>query len=229
MYALILAGGRGERLRPLTDTVPKPMVEVNGKPILWHQVSWLKEEGVTDVVFLCSYRWEVIRDYFGDGAEYGLRTQYSVEKSPLGRGGGLRQGLGLVPASERMVVGLNGDVLTDQHLEPLLRLHRDTGATATMMLTKYPSAYGVIEVDDASRVLAFNEKGYLPHWIHAGVDIFDRAIEQELPELGDHETTTLPRLAEEGRVYAFKSNAFWQSIDGFKDLSVAEQALLTGR
>ena len=78
MYALILAGGKGERLRPLTDTLPKPMVPVGGKPILWHQVQWLKEAGVTDVVFLAGYRWEAIQDYFGDGQAFGIRAHYSV-------------------------------------------------------------------------------------------------------------------------------------------------------
>ncbi|MCH7606641.1 MAG: NTP transferase domain-containing protein, partial [Chloroflexi bacterium] len=74
MYALILAGGKGERLRPLTDTVPKPMVHVCGRPILWHQIEWLKQGGVTDVVFLAGYRWQVIQDYFGDGANFGIRA-----------------------------------------------------------------------------------------------------------------------------------------------------------
>ena len=225
MYALILAGGRGERLRPLTDTIPKPMVQVKGKPILWHQVTWLKEDGITDIVFLCSYRWEAIQEYFRDGADFGLRFHYSLEESPLGRGGAIKQGLGLVPESERTVVTLNGDVLTTQHLAPLLKLHQDYGAGATMMLTPYPSAYGVVEVDTAGKVSAFQEKGHLPHWIHAGVDVLNRDIEKELPELGDHETTTLPRLAEAGQLYAYQSHAYWQSIDSFKDLSNAEEAL----
>ena len=225
MYALILAGGRGERLRPLTDTMPKPMVPVNGRPILHHQLTWLKGEGVTDIVFLCGYRSEAVRDYFSDGTEFGLRVHYCVEESPLGRGGALRQGFGFVPDSEKTVVALNGDVLTTQHLEPLLRLHHSHGALATLMLTRHPSNYGVVEVDGAGKVLAFQEKEDLPHWIHAGVDILDRDIEQELPELGDHEPTTFPRLARQERLYAYRSEAFWRSVDGFKDLRIAEETL----
>ena len=87
MYALILAGGKGERLRPLTDTLPKPMAPVCGKPILERQVEWLKEGGVNGVVFLAGYRWEAIRDHFGDGSGFGISVEYSVEDSPLGRGG----------------------------------------------------------------------------------------------------------------------------------------------
>ena len=104
MYALILAGGKGERLRPLTDTLPKPMVPVCGKPILLHQIEWLKAAGVTDVVFLAGYLWETIQDYFGDGKGFGIRAHYSVEDAPLGRGGAIRNGFPLVPEEEETVV-----------------------------------------------------------------------------------------------------------------------------
>ena len=225
MYALILAGGKGERLRPLTDTVAKTMVPVNGKPILWYQVSQLRDAGATDILLLCGYRWETIRDFFGDGADFGVRIQYSVEDTPLGRGGALKQGLGMVPGSERTVLALNGDILTTQELAPLVKLHRQSRALATVMLIPYPSAYGVVDVDPSGRVLAFREKGELPHWINAGVYVLDTAIRDELPALGDHETTTFPRLAEAGRLYAYQSHAFWKPVDSHKDLREAEEAL----
>ena len=101
MYALILAGGQGERLRPLTDNLPKPMVPVAGKPILAHQVAWLKKAGVTDVVFLAGYLWQAIEDYFGDGQAFGIHAHYSLEDSPLGRGGAIRQGMSLVPETHQ--------------------------------------------------------------------------------------------------------------------------------
>lgn len=225
MYALILAGGRGERLRPLTDTMPKAMVPVRGTPILGHQLSWLRQEGVTNVVILCSYLWESIKDCFGNGKDLGLSIEYSVEENPLGRGGGLRRGLSMVPDTENTVVALNGDVLTNQPLEPLLRLHFDSSATGTLMLVPYPNNYGVLETDDAGKVLSFAEKEALPQWIHAGIDIFAKAIQHELPEMGDHETITLPKMARQGRLYAYRSNAFWASIDGFKDLKSTEEIL----
>lgn len=225
MYALILAGGKGERLRPLTDTVAKPMVRVNGKPILWYQVSRLMGAGVTDIVILCGYRWETIRDFFGDGTALGVRVHYSVEETPLGRGGALKQGLGMVPDSERSVIALNGDILTTQEFEPLIEVHQRSGALATVMVTPYPSAFGVVEVDPSGRVLAFKEKGDLPYWINAGIYILDTAIRDELPDLGDHETATFPRLAEMGRLYAYQSRAFWMAIDTQKGLREAEEAL----
>lgn len=225
MYALILAGGKGERLRPLTNTIAKSMIPVNGKPILWYQISRLREAGVTDVVLLCGYRWETIQDYLGDGTAFGVRARYSLEETPLGRGGALKQGLSMIPDSEQTVLALNGDILTGQEFEPLIDLHRQSGALATVMLVPYPSAYGVVEVETSGKVLAFREKGELPHWINGGIYVLDTAIRDQLPALGDHETTTFPRLAEMGRLYAYRSRAFWKSIDSHKDLREAEEAL----
>ena len=225
MYALILAGGKGERLKPLTDTVPKPMVKIMGIPIIKHQLDWLSNQGITNVIILCSYKWTIIQNYLGDGENIGLNIKYSVEKTPLGRGGGLRQGLDMVPKDEKSVIALNGDVITNQPIKPLLKLHNDKNATATLMLTRYPSAYGVLELNVSGKVTSFEEKGTLPHWIHAGVDILERSIIDELPKLGDHETTTLPAMAKDGRLYGYKSDASWLTIDGFKDLKLAEEAI----
>ena len=120
MYALILAGGKGERLRPLTDSIPKPLAPLNGKPILWYQVEWLKRVGVTHVIFLVGYRWEMVREYFGDGAAFGIKPIYSVETKPLGRGGAIRSGMAHVPEEEDKVIVLNGDIITDQDPNSLL-------------------------------------------------------------------------------------------------------------
>ncbi len=225
MYALILAGGMGERLRPLTDTIAKPMVPVNEKPILWYQVTRFRDAGVSDIVVLCGYKWESIRDYFGDGSEFGVRMHYEVEEAPLGRGGALKRGLGQFPASDRTVLASNGDILTTQEFGPILELHNNTNALATVMLTPYPSAYGVVEIDDSSRITAFREKGDLPQWINAGIYILDVGIKEEMPDLGDHETTTFPRLADRGQLRGYRSRAFWRAIDNHKDLREAEEVL----
>lgn len=228
MYALTIAGGRGERLRPLTDTVPKAMVPVNGRPLLAYQVEWMRSQGVTDVIFLCGYLGEKIREHFGDGRAYGIQAHYSFEESPLGRGGAVRKGFGLVPADERDVLVTNGDILTAQPVSELLDIHLRRGAAATMMLSPYPSQYGVVEADDQNMVTSFVEKGSLPFWINAGVYVFSREVETRLPELGDHEVTTFPALAEERRLAALRSTATWMSVDGPKDLSEAAGALSRG-
>ncbi len=230
MYALILAGGQGERLRPLTDNLPKPMVPIAGKPILAHQVDWLKKGGVTDVVFLAGYRWQAIEDYFGDGQAFGIRVRYSLEDSPLGRGGAIRRGMSLVPETHQTTVALNGDVITQESLETLLVRHQackdaNPEHLATIMVTPMVSPYGLVDTDDSDRVVGFREKVQMPHWINAGVYVLERAILPELPEIGDHENDAFPRLAVAGRVSAFKTREFWRSVDSFKDLREAEEFL----
>jgi NDP-sugar pyrophosphorylase family protein len=218
-FALTIAGGRGERLRPLTDNRSKPMVEINGKPIIAYQIDWMRAQGVTDVVFLCGYMGEMIQDYFGDGSKHGITAHYSFEDSPLGRGGALKKGLSMVPEDAKNVLVANGDVITNQPLEPIIELHEKTGSMGTMMLVPYPSQYGVVEADDQNIVTQFIEKGSLPFWINAGVYLFDRQIESLLPDIGDHETTTFQDLAKQGKLAAYHSKMMWTSIESPKDLS----------
>lgn len=228
MYALTIAGGRGERLKPITDTIPKPMVPINGRPLIAYQIDWMRGNGITDVVFLCGYLGNKIQEFVGDGTELGIRAHYSVEETPLGRGGAVRQGLSLVPEDEEFVLVTNGDVITEQALADLLELHRRTSAVATMTLVPYPSQYGIVQVDDAGLVTSFVEKGELPFWINAGIYIFQRDVESRLPKQGDHETTTFPDLASEGRLAAHKSSAFWTSVESAKDLREVGKRLSEG-
>ena len=230
MHAMILSGGQGERLRPLTDTVPKPMVPVAGKPILEHQLEWLRAIDVTDVIFLAGYRWEAIKNHFGDGSGFGIRAFYSVEDSPLGRGGAIRIGFSEVPENSGPVVVLNGDTITSEDPRALLRRHKEKLAAnpahlATIMVVPMVSPYGLVEMDQSGDVTAFREKVELPNWINGGVYIFERGIVTELPELGDQECSTFPMLARTGRISAYESRAFWQSVDSFKDLREAEEEL----
>ena len=233
MYALVLAGGRGERLRPLTDTVPKPMVLVCGKPILWHQVQWLRKSGVTDICFLAGYRWEAIKEFFGDGSAYGFHAHYSVEETPLGRGGAIRKAMTLVPETESYVAVTNGDIITAESLDTVVdkfRGRRDSNREhrATIMVVPFRSPYGLVDVNGQGNVEGFREKVELPYWINAGIYVFSRDIEAQLPELGDHETSTFPALAAEGKLGAVRSRAFWRSVDSFRDLQEAESYLQRG-
>ena len=227
MYALVLAGGKGERLRPLTDRVPKPMAPVAGRPILEHQVEWFKEAGVQNVVFLVGYRWESIRSHFGDGSRYGVNIAYSIESSPLGRGGAIKQGFPFVGDSEEAVVVTNGDVITRQPLAEIIDFHRTSpargnGPCATLLAVPMISPYGIVDMDDGGGVVGFREKVELPHWINGGVYVIDRDVFAEFPELGDHEVETFPRMAGSGRIAAFRTRSYWTSIDSFKDLREAE-------
>src|SRR3972149_8060071 len=108
MQAIILAGGKGERLRPFTEDRPKCMVEILGVPLLGYQLQWLSSQGVTDVIISCGYRHEVIQNFFGSGEKWGVSLQYSVESQPLGRGGALRLAFGLLASGEGVWLGTDG-------------------------------------------------------------------------------------------------------------------------
>ncbi len=228
MWALTIAGGKGERLRPLTDTTCKPMVPVVDVPLLAHQTAWLRENGITDIVFLTGYLADTVEEYFGDGSSQGFNAHYSREDEPLGRGGAVKQGLGLVPDSETEVVVVNGDILTDQPLDPLLELRRSTNSMVSIMLIPYVSEFGIVDIDDEDVINAFVEKGELPFWINAGVYVFDRGVEELLPDVGDHETETFPELAAQGKMRGLRSSAHWISVDSFKDLREAEEMVRAG-
>ena len=228
MYALILAGGKGERLRPLTDNRPKPMVELDGRPILWHQVRWLREAGVTDVVFLVGYLGEMVADYFGDGGAYGIRAHYSYERTPLGRGGALKRGLAMLPESDAAALAVNGDVITEADPADLLADYQRRAAVnpahyASILTVPMTSPYGIVDTDADGLARQFREKARLPYAINGGVYALNPAIRDLLPEVGDHETTTFPALAAAGRMSAVPSERFWRSVDSLKDLREAAE------
>lgn len=227
---MILAGGKGERLRPLTDAVPKPMVELNGRPILWHQVGRLRDAGVTDVVFLVGYLGERVADYFGDGSAFGIRAHYSQEQTPLGRGGALKQGLAMLTNGVQPVIATNGDVVTDADLVELLedyqrRWEANPTHCASILTVPMTSPYGIVDTDGSGLVSGFREKAALPHAVNGGVYVLNPTIRDLLPQVGDHETTTFPALAAAGRMSAVPSDRFWRSVDSMKDLREAAEHL----
>jgi len=226
MEALILAGGKGERLRPFTEGRPKPMVEIMGIPILGYQVRWLVGQGVTDIVIACGYRHEVIQDYFGDGTKLGSRIRYAIEETPLGRGGGLKQAMRMT--SGAFCVATNGDVLTNVRVSDVVAHHQRSGDVATLVLAPFTSPHGIVDVADDDRIVGFFEKPDLPYWINAGIYVMSRSILDWLPDVGDHETTTFPALVEERKLGAFKSRTYWRAVDTIKDLSEVTKELEQG-
>lgn len=223
--ALVLAGGKGERLRPLTDDRPKPMVEVSGKPILEHHLTWLRGQGIDRAILLTGYLGDVVRDYFASPRVQGLRVECVEEDHPLGRGGALRQGFEAARVDDACVVATNGDVLTGQELAPMLDLHERTGALVTVLLKNMVSPYGIVDVDDGGMVRGFREKPELPYWFNAGVYILSSEVFARFPVEGDHETLLFPDLAAEGRIAGFKCTSYWQSVESQKDLREAAELL----
>lgn len=225
MQAIILAGGKGERLRPFTQDRPKCMVEILGVPLLGYQLQWLSAQGITDVIVSCGYRHDVIESFFGSGEKWGVRLEYSVEDEPLGRGGALKLAFKKLADGEDLCLATNGDVVTNVRLKPLLQAHRESGSLATVVLAPFNSPYGVVEVDGDDRIVAFHEKPELPYWMNAGIYVLSREIESMLPDKGDHEDSTFPRLAQERQLGAYKSRAYWRSVDTVKDISEVAKEL----
>lgn len=232
MYALIICGGKGERLKPLTNTLSKVMIEIAGKPIIEHQIEGFKRAGVKNVVFLSGYKAKSIEDYFGDGSNFGFNAYYSTEDpaKPLGRGGALRQGFAYVPKTEKVVFASNGDIITTQNFAQLLDYHHARNAVATDMLVNHPSQFGVVKLSDNGAICKFAEKKPLENvWINAGIYILNREIETSLPIIGDHEDSTFPDLANAGNFFGFLSTEKWIAVDNHKDINTATEILLNNQ
>ncbi len=226
MHAIILAGGLGLRLRPLTADRPKPMVEVLGKPILQYQIEWLRKNKIRDIVIACGYRYEKIMEYFGNGENFDVRIKYSIEEKKLGTGGGIKQALKFVDDDDPDVIATNGDIILDIDIRPMIEFHKKSNFMATIMLVPFRSPYGIVEVDDATNAIrGFVEKPELPYWINGGVYIMNKEIIEVLPDAGDIENTAFPQLAKEGKLGGYKARGYWRAIDTVKDLNEAEKEL----
>lgn len=225
MYAIILAGGKGERLWPLTEDRPKPMVEVLGIPILEYQVRWLRLYDIKGIVIACGYKHEVIQDYFGEGEPWGIKIDYAIETQPLGRGGGIKQALSKVRVkdSSNIVIATNGDIITRFDLNEAIQSHTASDALVSVVVVPLISPYGVVDMDEEGKIQGFREKPKLPYWINGGIYVFSKGVYDLLPDRGDHEDSTFPQLAQEGRLNALKSTGYWRTIDTIKDLTEAKK------
>ncbi|MDX3235694.1 nucleotidyltransferase family protein [Streptomyces sp. ME03-5709C] len=228
--AVLLAGGQGSRLRPYTDTRPKPMIEIPGTgiPIIGHQLAWLAAEGVTDAVISCGHLAEVLQDWLsGAAADLPLRVTTVVEREPLGRGGGLRYAAASLPRPQEAWYATNGDIWTRFSLREMAAFHVERAAVATLALARPRIPWGAVETDEFGHVLDFVEAPLSPFLINAGVYVFSPEFTGLLPERGDHERTTFPRLARERRLAGFPlpQGAYWRAIDTAKDLTEAAREL----
>ena len=222
MEAILLAGGKAERLGEAARGRPKALVEVAGSPLAEYQLRRLADAGVKRVIVSCRAGQEqAFADALG-GA--GVELAFAGEEEPLGRGGGLR-----FAARERRESGpcfaLNGDELFDVDLEALLAHHRARSPAATIAVAPLPSPFGVVDVAEDDLVHGFREAPRLPHWVNMGVYVLDDEALERLPERGDHEDSTFPELASEGKLLAFRHEGLWLTVNTPKDLRRAEEQL----
>ena len=228
VQAVVLAGGQGSRLRPYTDDRPKPMVEIpgTGTPIIGHQLAWLAEEGVTDVVVSCGHLAEVLQEWL-ESADLPVSVTTVVESEPLGRGGGLKYAAKHLPHPDRPWYATNGDIWTRFSLREMADFHTERDAVATLALARPRIPWGAVQTDGFGHITDFIEAPPTTYEINAGVYVFSPEFTDLLPVRGDHERTTFPRLARERRLagYPIPQGAYWRAIDTAKDLTEAAKEL----
>lgn len=220
LEAIMLVGGKGTRLRPLTLSAPKPLLPTAGVPFLAHQLSRAAECGITHVVLATSYRAEMFIEAFGTGEQFGLSIDYVHEPEPLGTGGGIRNAAGrLHGRPDDPVVVLNGDILSGHDLPAQVDLHRKKDAAVTLHLVPVedPSRYGCVPTDAGGRVTAFLEKTPDPvtNQINAGCYVFRRSVIDQIPadQVVSVERETFPGLIEaEAVVMGYAEAAYWLDV-----------------
>jgi mannose-1-phosphate guanylyltransferase / phosphomannomutase len=236
MRAVVMAGGEGTRLRPLTSNQPKPMVSICGKPCIEHIVELVHRFGIDDVVVTLAFMPQVIRGYLGDGSSLGVRIEYAVEDQPLGTAGSVRNAIALL--DETFVV-ISGDALCDFDLSAIVEFHRERGALATIALKSVdnPLEFGVVIVDDEGRIERFLEK---PSWgqvfsdtINTGVYVIEPELLERIPkdEPYDFSKQLFPELLAEGAPlygYVVPDHHYWQDIGTIEQYRQANQDVLDG-
>ncbi len=211
MKAIILAGGRGKRLKPLTDYVPKPLIPIQNIPIIERQINYLKKFGVTEVIISTGYRTEQIENFLKARKNLGVKITFSKEKTPLGTGGAIKKAKNLI--KEKTFFVINGDVITDINLTKLKS--KENAIAAIELRTKF----GVMETA-SDKVVRFSEKKEISGlYMNAGIYHLSQNIFKDLPTNGDIERTTFPKYAKEGKLHNVKfENVMWHSIDSYKDM-----------
>jgi len=235
MKGLILAGGKGTRLRPLTLNTPKPIVPVANQPFLLYQIDLLRSAGIDDVILSLSYQPRKIEDLLKDGADYGVLIRYAVEGSPLGTGGAFKNAEAWIDSS---TVVFNGDVLTGLDLSAAIAQHKQTGAAATLVLTPVdnPSAYGLVETETDGRVRRFIEKPgpneITCRTINAGVYVLEPSVLKYMPkgEPYSFERGLFPTLLENKElVMAYVLDKYWIDIGSPVKYLEVHHDILAGR
>lgn len=221
--AILLVGGKGTRLRPLTVHTPKPMVPAAGVPFLTHQLARARAAGVEHIVLATSYLAEVFEPYFGDGSSLGLHIEYVTESEPLGTGGAIRNvARRLTSDPDEPVLIFNGDILTGLDIRELVTSHADSGADVSLHLTRVddPRAFGLVPTDDTGRVTAFLEKPQTPEeivtdQINAGAYIFRRSVIDTIPagRPVSVERETFPGLLADGaHLQGMVDSTYWLDL-----------------
>ncbi|MDC4215802.1 MAG: nucleotidyltransferase family protein [Candidatus Nitrosopumilus limneticus] len=210
MKAIILAGGRGNRLKPITDYVPKSLVPIKNIPIIEWQIKYLKKFGISEVIICSGYKTEMIEDYLKN-RKLGIKITFSIENKPLGTGGAIKKAGNKI--KEKSFLVINGDIITNIDLKQLLKKEN---SIASIQLK---SKFGILQTDQ-DKIIKFDEKKEISDiWMNAGIYYLNKEIIKDLPNIGDIEKTVFPNFAKKEKLFTIKfKNIKWFSIDSFKDM-----------
>lgn len=210
MKGIILAGGRGKRLRPITDYVPKPLVPIKNIPIIEWQLKYLKKFGIDEVIICTGYKQNMFENYL-DSKKIGMKIRYSIEKSPLGTGGAIKKASKMIKDKSFFVI--NGDTITNIDLKKLSKTGNSIAAV------ELRTRFGILETKD-DKITKFKEKKEISDlWMNVGIYYLQKNIFKDLPIKGDIEKTLFPDYAKKGKLHIVKfKNVQWYSIDSFKDM-----------
>jgi len=221
LKAVVMAGGFGERLRPLTNKTPKPLLPVGEKPVIEHIIEQLRRAGIHDISITTHYHAEKIRDHFGDGSAWGVELSYIHEEQPLGTAGALS----MIEDTDTPLVVINGDILTSVDFRAMLSFHNEHEAELTVGVRKYdfPVPFGVIEAD-GSRVVSLEEKPSVSLFVNAGIYLLEPSARRRIQPDRRFDMTDLIDLllGEDGMVASFPIHEYWADIGQLKDYVQAQ-------
>lgn len=220
MHAVILAGGFGKRLKPITDYVPKPLVPIDNVPIIEWQIKYLKKFGVNDVTICTGYKTEQIENFLKSKSNFGIKIRISIEKRPLGTGGAIKNAGKYIKGKSFFV--LNGDTITNINLNTMQK--KENSIAGIELRTQF----GTLNITN-DQVKAFEEKKPIKDvWMNAGIYHISKDILKQLPQKGDIERTTFPKLSKQGKLHITKfQNVKWFSIDSYKDIEECSKVVKT--
>ena len=213
MKALILAGGRGKRLRPITDKIPKPLILINNLPLIERSIKYLKKFGISDIIICSGYKSKQIENFLKKKNNFNCKIEFSIERSPLGTAGAIKKAAQKI--SDDSFVVINGDIVTNIDLRKILK--KPNTIAANELKTKF----GTMEIKN-SKIIAFNEKSDVEDvWMNPGVYHLSSEIRKILPKKGSLESIVFPKLAKNNLLHTVKfKNVLWHSIDSHKDIEL---------
>ncbi len=210
MKAIILAGGRGKRLRPITDYVPKPLIPIKNIPIIEWQIKYLKKFGISEIIVCSGYKTKMIENYLNN-KKLGIKITFSIEDKPLGTGGAIKKAGKKIKDKSFLVI--NGDIITNIDLKKVIK--KENSIASIQLRTKF----GILQTDN-DKIIKFEEKKEITElWMNAGIYHLDKETLKELPTVGDIEKTLFPDYAKKEKLSTIKfTKSKWYSIDSFKDI-----------